>query len=99
MAQTNIAIQFMKQANPNSERADFCLDSGSIKRGDRVWVRIPDLYGNASHLRMAEVLSVMSIPYSKIISYATVHYLDDGDKMYECVPLEQVEGLCIEGLH
>ena len=88
----------MKQVNPTSERVDYPLNSGSINKGDRIWVRVPDSCGNISRLRMAEVLSVMTLPYSKTTSCVTVHYLDDGNNMYECVPLEQVEGLCIEGL-
>ena len=68
------------------------------KKGDRVWIQEHDYNGEPTHLRIAEVIAMMHMPiYGKDKPYITIHYLDNGIKNYECIPLERVKGLCEDG--
>lgn len=70
----------------------------TLQKGDRVWVRMLDFWGDPTYyLRRAEVIA--SQPPSVCTRpsvYITLKYLDDGIQQYECVSLERVEGFCEE---
>lgn len=69
----------------------------NLKKGDRIRVKVCDASGTATKMRLAEVIAIKQILTDRDMkSYALVHYLDEGNVNYECVPLEWVERLSDE---
>lgn len=69
----------------------------SIKRGDRVWVKVYNERNGSFTSRMAEVISILQMYVSGAdVPYLALRYLDD--RSYGCIPYEQITEVCGESL-